>query len=244
MAFFGSDLPDSQNRGPGIFAARSTQNWVESPRSRIAENRLRIANPNLSLSMFICNLGIRLILTRDSPNTTMTIFEIISRSPNFKLWGTPGCRIKHRENTMNFLMHHQMPMTRCKTFLNNYGCCCCCGWAVADLSRLILDSESPIQCHQDWGTSLSKLEIRVACYRIEKWENPENGWGGCWEECCQNSGCWRECWRGCCEGGFPWKGIRSSTLASTPSNTPNFGSTLPSTLPSYFLDLPISLFQF
>ena len=25
---------------------------------------------------------------------------------------------------------------------------------------------------------------------------------GCWEECCENSGCWRESWRGCCEGGF------------------------------------------
>ena len=43
-------------------------------------------------------------------------------------------------------------------------------------------------------------------------------------------------------GGFPWKGIRSSTLASTPSSTPNFPSTLPSTLPSHFLGFPISPF--
>ena len=41
-----------------------------------------------------------------------------------------------------------------------------------------------------------RFATRAACYRIEKRGNPENGWGGCWEECCENSGCWRECWRG------------------------------------------------
>ena len=55
--------------------------------------------------------------------------------------------------------------------------------------------------HQTWRPSLPDLEIRAACYRTEKWGNPENGWGGCWEECCENSECWREWRRGCCEGG-------------------------------------------
>ena len=39
---------------------------------------------------------------------------------------------------------------------------------------------------------------RAACYRIEKRGTPENSWGGCWEECCENSGCWKESWRWCC----------------------------------------------
>ena len=83
---------------------------------------------------------------------------------------------------------------------------------------------------------------QAACYRIEKRGTPENSWGGCWEECSGNPGCWTECWQGCCEGGFRWKGMRSSTLASTACSTPNFRSTLPSTLPSYFLGFPASLF--
>ena len=82
------------------------------------------------------------------------------------------------------------------------------------------------------------IATRAACYRIEKRGNAENGWGGCWEECWEKSGCWRGCWRGCCEGGFLWKGMRSSTLASTS----NYPRTLPSTLPSHFLRFPLSLF--
>ena len=57
--------------------------------------------------------------------------------------------------------------------------------------------------------------------------------GGCWEECCESSGCWRECWRGCCSWFLSKDKPPRSTLASTPSSTPNFRSTLPSTLPSY-----------
>ena len=86
------------------------------------------------------------------------------------------------------------------------------------------------------------LATRAACYRIEKRGNPENGWGGCWEECCENSGCWRECWRGCCSSFLSKESPPRSTLASTPASTPNFRSTLPSTLPSHFLDFPVSLF--
>ena len=82
----------------------------------------------------------------------------------------------------------------------------------------------------------------AACYRIEKRGTPENSWGGCWEECCENSGCWRECWRGCCSWFLSKENPPRSTLASTPSSTPNFRSTLPSTLPSYFLGFPVSLF--
>ena len=48
----------------------------------------------------------------------------------------------------------------------------------------------------------------------------------------------RECWRACCEGGFPWKEMRSRSLASTPSSTRNFRSTLRGTLPSHFLGYP------
>ena len=32
-----------------------------------------------------------------------------------------------------------------------------------------------------------KIGNRAACYRIEKRGTPENSWGGCWEECCENS---------------------------------------------------------
>ena len=73
---------------------------------------------------------------------------------------------------------------------------------------------------------------------VEKRGTPENSWGGCWEECWGNLGCWTKCWQGCCEGWFSWKGMRSSTLASTPPSTPNFRSTLP----SYFWGFPVSLF--
>ena len=36
-------------------------------------------------------------------------------------------------------------------------------------------------------TVLGHLLRATACYGIKKWGNPENGWGGCWEECCENS---------------------------------------------------------
>ena len=86
--------------------------------------------------------------------------------------------------------------------------------------------------------SSARFEIRAACYRIEKRGNPENSWGGCWEECCEISGCGRECWRGCCSSFLSKESPSRSILASTP----NFRSTLPNTLPSYFLDFPVSLF--
>ena len=68
-----------------------------------------------------------------------------------------------------------------------------------------------------WAVSIDMFSVGncAACYRIENRGTPENSWGGCWEECCENSGCWTECWGGCCEGGFPWKGIRISTPSST-----------------------------
>ena len=62
---------------------------------------------------------------------------------------------------------------------------------------------------------------------------PENSWEGCWEECWgEIRGAGRSAGKGAARGGFPWKGMRSSTLAQHPEFPP---STLPSTLPSYFL---------
>ena len=69
---------------------------------------------------------------------------------------------------------------------------------------------------------IHRVATWTACYRIEKRGNLENGWGGCWEECCENSGRWRECWRGCCSLFLPKETPLRSTLASTLSSTPNF----------------------
>ena len=65
------------------------------------------------------------------------------------------------------------------------------GNSLCCISSRALFAPEPLACE-------SRIEIRAACYRIENRGNPENSWGGCWEECRENSGCWRECWLGCC----------------------------------------------
>ena len=78
------------------------------------------------------------------------------------------------------------------------------------------------------------LAIIMPCPPTQRASNSASS--KCWE----NWGCWRECWGGCCRrgGGVPWKGMRSSTLASTPASTPNFRSTIPNTLRSLFWVCP------
>ena len=85
--------------------------------------------PDRPMRWYDPNLAIRSASDsiRNGPNTTTTIFQIISQNVIFQFWGTPGWRIKcplytmeHSENTKIFhLMRHQMPIwcdIRCKTF--------------------------------------------------------------------------------------------------------------------------------
>ena len=79
---------------------------------------------------------------------------------------------------------------------------------------------------------------RAACYRIEKRGTPEISWGGCWEECCENSGCCRECWRGCCEGVFLGKEWGAAPSPALPAAPRIFAALFPAPSPANFWGSP------
>ena len=105
--------------------------------------------------------------------------------------------------------------------------------------------------------SSSEINSRKIYFALCNWEpggllqnretgNPENSWGGCWEECCENSGCWRECWRGCCLSFVSRKTPPSQHSCQHSVQHPEFpqhssqhSSQHP---PQIFLGFPVSLF--
>ena len=79
----------------------------------------------------------------------------------------------------------------------------------------------------------------AACYRIEKRGTPENSWGGCWEECRENSGCWTECRRGCCEEVFLGKESGTAPSPALPPTPRIFAALFPAPSPAIFWGFPI-----
>ena len=75
---------------------------------------------------------------------------------------------------------------------------------------------------------------RAACYRIEKRGTPESSWGGCWEQCCENSGCCRECWRGCCSSFLSKENPLAAFSPALPAAPRIFAALFPAPSPATF----------
>ena len=84
----------------------------------------------------------------------------------------------------------------------------------------------------------TSIATRAACYRIEKRGNPENGWEGCWEECCENSGCWRESWQGCCSSFLSKETPLAAPSPALPPAPRIFAALFPAPSPAIFWIAP------
>ena len=80
----------------------------------------------------------------------------------------------------------------------------------------------------------ANVATRAACYRIEKRGNPEHGWGGCWEECCENSGCWR----GCCSSFLSKETPLAAPSPALPPAPRIFAALFPAPSPAIFWIAP------